>query len=492
MSGRMGANPMHAMLRRYRPPEGQILLLTAALADPATARRAWLQWIGDRGLDQAPDPELRLLAAVARRMPELMPGTPPDPRLAGAQRYIWTRTHLTLGTTLPLLATLRAEGHRLMLIKGAAQIAADPALLKERALRDVDVLIHPDDWQRVLHVVRREGWSRGGWQGLDVSMPRAHATSVWVDRPNAVGSLDLHFFVLKQCRNIGQDRELWERAVPASLQGVDLLRVSTTDQALITLGQAMLFDGGRQPAHWALDVDPMVRSGRIDWGVLLREAHVRRVEMFVAAPLLLLQEIVQCPVPKEVLRDLTRPIGKAYLVEYEMRATGWGPRHPEQFDALRITATGRALRAARAHPATRGDPQRAALAVVRRARIGPNERMEIPVPFDAMPFERLRLEISFRIHRARGHARLTLESPGLGLMLVPIERAGRKAGGRVRRREVLRCPACLFAMRGIAVVQLKTNDRLEIRGVEMRWGPPLPASPLTRAVAALQRLWRAR
>src|SRR5262245_49502351 len=118
---------MHEILRRYWPPEGQILLLTAALADLEAARQAWRQWNLGRELDGATPQEVRLLSAVALRMPELEPGSPPDPRLVGARRYIWTHTQMTLAVVRPLLAAMRSEELRLLLLKGAARLASDPS-----------------------------------------------------------------------------------------------------------------------------------------------------------------------------------------------------------------------------------------------------------------------------------------------------------------------------------------------------------------------------
>lgn len=481
---------MHEMLRRYWPPEEQILLLTAVLADLETARKAWLQWTADHEMDEPTSSEVGLLAAVARRMPELAPGAPLDPRLSGARRYIWTRTQMTLGTTRPLLAAMRAAGLRLMLLKGAALIAADPLLVNERVLRDIDVLIHPEDGQRGLEIARREGWTRRGARQDAADLRHVRAIALRSSRPGAIGEFDLYQFLLTECRTIGQDLGLWERAVPASLQGIDVLCPSMTDQALATLGQAMLHSGP-QPAHWVLDIDPMIRAGRIDWELFLREVRVRRIEMFVAAPLLLLHERIHCPVPPDVLRDLTRPIGKAYLVEFETRATGYGPKRPEQFDAARVAAAARAMRAARNRPAALREPRQDLPGIVRHARLGADERIEIPVPAGAAPFNRLRLEVSFLVWHAGRHALLRLDAPGLALKLIPVARASRKAGGRVRRRVVLRIPACLFAMRRIDVVRLRTNGRLAIRDVVVRWGPPPPAGTLARIAAALRSRLRA-
>lgn len=480
---------MHAGLRRYWPPEGQILLLIAALADLETARRAWQQWNARQELSDATSPEVRLLAAVARRMPDLAPGVPLDPRLVGARRYIWTHTQLTLGTTRPLLAAMRADGLRLMLIKGAARLASDPMLAQERALQDIDVLVHPEDWERALNLARREGWMHKYADKDMAGLRRIHALGLRSPRPGAKGEFDLHRHVLTECRNQGQDSGLWQRGEPVRFLGIDVVRPSTTDFALVTLAQSMLYSAAPVAAHWALDVDPLIRRNKIDWDLLLREVHARCVAPFVAAPLLMLQERVGCPLLPEVLRDLTRRIGKHGMVEFGMRATGYGPRLPEQFEARRIMGAARAMRVARDHPYA-ADPDGIALPrPVRRTRLGPDEEIAIGLPVGAGPFERLRLYVEFDVQRARGHAYVTIGGPGLALKKVPIARAGRKQGARTRRRIVVRCPACLLALRDVEHVRLRTNDRLEIRNLTISWNQPAAWTAKDRLTARL-RQWR--
>lgn len=480
---------MHESLRRYWPPEGQILLLNAALADRETARQAWQQWDAGQDLAAATWPEVCLLAAIAHRVGELAPGVAPDPRLVGARRYIWTQTQMTLGTARPLLAVLRAEGLRLMLIKGAARLSTDPTLAQDRALRDIDVLIHPEDWERAVSIAQREGWTAARQKDASVaSLRRRHAVGLRSPNPGARGEFDLHRHVLAECANEGQDLELWERALPVRFLDVDVLRPSPTDFALVTLGQSLLYGRATIP-HWALDVDPLIRSGKIDWDLLLREARKRRIEPYIAAPLLMLRERIGSPVPPGVLRALTQKLGKHSLIEFETRATGYGPQHPAQFEARRIMASARAMRVARDQPYPGHAPARASRLAVRRARLRPDEEIAIPVPTGAAPFERLRLYLSFDVHHARGHAHLKVAGPGLSLKMIPVQRASKKRGGRMRRRTVLLCPACLFALRSVDHVRVQTNDRLEIRNVVASWGRPMPEAPLDRLAAAFRR-WR--
>lgn len=483
---------MHESLRRYWPPEGQILLLTAALGDLERARQAWRQWNVGRELGAASPQEVRLLSAVALRMPELEPGAPPDPRLVGARRYIWTHTQMTLGTVRPLLAALCAEGLRVMLMKGAARLATDASLNQVRALRDIDVLVHPRDWERSLQVAQREGWRHGRKHDDPAALRHAHAVGLHSEPASARREFDLHRFVLHECRNEGQDAGVWTRASRVHFLGLDVACASVTDQALIALAQAMLYSPSTQVAHWALDVDPMIRAGRIDWSVFLDEVHTRLIRPYVAAPLLMLQERIGSPVPPDIMADLTRPIGRYQLIEFETRGTAFGPRLPEQFDARRIVNGARAMRVARMTPRA-GDDRGASLpAAVHRARLQPDQWAYISVPAGLPPFKRLRLYLEFDVHHARGHAYLKITAEGLALKLVPVERASKKRGGRIRRRLVVRCPACLFALSGADRVRVRTNDRLTIRNVVMSWERPVARSRLHGLAAALRALWRSR
>src|SRR5262249_40537219 len=97
---------VNPVLRRYWPPEPQILLLLVALGDRESAKRAWSDWIACNNLDNASWAEARLLASAARRVRELAPVSPWLQRLDGVRRFIWANTQLTLNKTRPLLAAL--------------------------------------------------------------------------------------------------------------------------------------------------------------------------------------------------------------------------------------------------------------------------------------------------------------------------------------------------------------------------------------------------
>jgi hypothetical protein len=479
---------MDSMLRRYWPPEGQILLLIAALGDLETARQAWQQWNDLQVLADASWPEVCLLAAIAQRMADLAPGAPLDAHLAGARRHIWTRTQMTLGAVRPLLTALRGEGLRLMLLKGAARLANDPALVQGRALRDIDVLIHPEDWERSLRIAEGEGWIAARNDTALANLRRKSA--IGLRNPRARGECDLHRYVLRECINEAQDLDLWDRALPVRFLDVDVLRPAPTDFALVTLAQSLHYNAAPTTPYWALDIDPLIRAGKIDWDLLLREVRHRRIEPYVAAPLLMLRERIGSPVPSSALRDLTERVSRHCWIEFETRATGYGPRRPDQFDASRIMASARAMRVARRHPQSAKAHGEVSALPVRHPRLKQSEQIAIPVPAGAAPFSRRRLYLSFDVHHARGHAYLHIEGSGLTLKMMPVERASKARGGRVRRQIVVLCPACLFTLRGVQQVRVRTNKRLHIRNIVVSWDRPAKRTPLVRLATAFRR-WRA-
>jgi Uncharacterised nucleotidyltransferase len=157
---------IHPILRRYWPPESQILLLKVALADPKTAKEAWNEWAARNNLDNASWAEVRLLATALRRVREFDPASPLLRRLDGIRRFVWTTTQLNLNAARPLLARLREANIRLMLIKGAGRLALDPKSSADRLLGDIDVLVHPDDWPKALALANQHRWRSPLWPTL--------------------------------------------------------------------------------------------------------------------------------------------------------------------------------------------------------------------------------------------------------------------------------------------------------------------------------------
>ncbi len=334
------------LLKKYWPPEDQILLLEAALTDADNAKRAWEKWCEKRSLDTASWEEVRLITAIAKRVREFDPTSPLLPRLEGIRKFIWSQTQICLKGTRPMLEALGKENCRLMLIKGSARLARDPKSAAERLLRDIDILVHLDDWEKVISLAKKQGWRCPNWLKLSPKVfPYHHAVPVSDGRGFEV---DLHHLALFVCRNESDDDRIWERATPRVLQGLPYFTPSPSDELLLEIVHGFLYTGTpSRISDWVLDVAPLINSNQIDWSILSNEVQSRRLEVNAAAALLLLRERLKLPVPQEVIDRLSANIREPFLTDFERLAIQYDPLGKRQIECASGAASLRAIRSLR-------------------------------------------------------------------------------------------------------------------------------------------------
>jgi Uncharacterised nucleotidyltransferase len=467
------------LLCRSWPPERQILLMTAALGRPDAAAGAWRKWNELCSLDEATSEEVRLLATIARRMSELDPRSPLMPRLQGARRYIFTRTQLTLAAARPLLAALSESGVRLMLIKGAVRIAAEPSLAAERTLRDVDILVHPDDLATALAIVERLGWKprlTNPWMvdgGLAERFPVFHAIGLNPPEDATKAAVDLHQFAVPMCRNVGDDAAIWSRARKTTLLGIPFFAPSSTDSVLITLAHVTLVSG-EKTADWALDIEPAIREGKIQWEVFLTEAHARRIQAFLAAPLMLAVNRLEMPVPTGVIAELAAALDKTSLKEFGFLAMSTFDRRTRyaSIEAIRDAAVIRSQRAAHREGKLNGDRRRRRHLppIIVPSSLAPRELARVALEHLHDPEEELFLEARFSILSASGFPSVMLRAPGIDLKFWPPP-TWRKTQFLECQNVVLSVPAALFMMRRITQVGIWAGPTTAITALRLRWLP---------------------
>jgi hypothetical protein len=466
-----------AILRRYWPPESQILLVIAAIGEPDAALAAWRGWLARRDLDTASWPEVRLLAAVSTRLPDLDPDSPLLPRLQGIRRFIWTQTQMCLAGGKPLLAALHAADVPMLLLKGAARIAEDPAAAARRLVRDIDVLVGVPAWARALEIADAEGWRpkpgspyegrlRPGTAGR--VLPSHHSIAFKLEGAfeNDCAEVDLHHASLFMCRNAGDDDGLWRRARPAMLQGVPVRIPAPEDELLHTLVHGTLF--GEEPtADWAPDAATLIRAGRVHWAALEAAAAERHVEPAVVSALMLLAERAGIAVPGDTLARLRARIAEPFLSDFVSFATAYRPEQPALIEAVRRAACVRAADAA----VRRGLPGAAGPRVLLDATITPGGwplSFELPPGLPADAVLRLRVDLATGADWPAGGAALDIACPGLQLDRWRLRPRYRLLPRPHWRLDV---PGALFVARHIARVTIDPVDpalRAAITGARLR------------------------
>jgi|GEM_PF-3094827 hypothetical protein len=471
----------HPALRRYRPPESQILLLIAVLAEPEAAAAAWRRWTSLRDLDTAAWAEVRLLAALAPRLANLDPCSPYLSRIKGISRFVWTRSQMTLAAGRPLLAALHEAGLPLLVLKGGARLAQDPGAASGRLLRDLDLLVPPAEWPRALEIADRLGWipvTEPGYRGslgpktARQILPKHHALGFRLGE----GEVDLHHAALYMCRHPGADDALWQRARPAMLQAVPVLVPSPADELLLALCHGALFS--LEPvADWVLDAGALIGAGRIDWNLFEAEAVARALEAYALSGLLLLAERIGLPVPPGVGKRLAARLRDPFIKDFEAHATAIDPDRPALVDAVREAAGRRAVATLeRRAEAPVGKRERQVLDGQDFPAMPEGREVVNPVPAGLSLWAVLRIELDVRLGAVPAGGRLALElrAPGLVLKQWYSPAKGKGAARTGSNLLAVELPACLLLGRAIEWVIVRElpvppATACRIESMRLRW-----------------------
>jgi hypothetical protein len=439
-----------ARLRRHWPPESQIQLLQAVLAEPETARAAWRAWNASHSLDDAAWAEVRLLANMPARLAELEPESPLLPRIQGIRRFVWTYTQVRLAGARPLLTALAEAGIEMVALKGAARVLVAPGAPGARLLRDVDVLVRPGEWGRALLLADALGWRCvGDWPHsgrLEADTPaRIFPMHHGLGMVMGEAQVDLHHHALFMCRMPGDDDGLWRRATPARLHGAPVLAPSAADDLVQALVHGALYSA-EPVADWAMDAAALIEGGKVDWDVFAKEARARRIEAFLAAGLMLLEERLGVPVPRGLTARLRRRVRGPFIKDFVAYATDTN-NQPAMIEPLRRAAV---LRAGS------GPPAAAAAGHVVPGGEGlrfPSDGTPVTIPVPAVPpgGGRLRLLVDLSVGVVPPRQKLVIEvaAPGIILRRWRTWLRGSWAGWRRRRLVEVALPSHFYTGRGI-------------------------------------------
>jgi hypothetical protein len=283
------------------PEGGRLLLLHAALnPEDATARQALAEWFETNDLDDADFPEHRLFAAITTRFGRALEGLAEYPRLVGLQRLYWTQSRLSVSANLPPLREFVDAGLKIVLLKGAARIALDPAEQKSRTAFDLDLLLPDADFETAVALLTARGWqSSRGESALGL---RARVSSVRARnfKHGRFGDIDLHRCAYQYVQASDEhDAKLLTEAAPATYYGVDVFVPCVEERIVMAMGHGA-FDGHHH-SDWLVDIAGMLQRETVDWDKLHAIAKGRRLCGSVAIALSLLAQGLNVAIPQTVL-----------------------------------------------------------------------------------------------------------------------------------------------------------------------------------------------
>jgi hypothetical protein len=179
----------------------------------------------------------------------------------------------------------------------AQTVYGDVAL---RQFSDLDILIRADDYSRAAAAVRELGYEPSS--KLRPSVERAWIKTGYergFDGPLGKNLLELQWRLVPRFYAVEMDvNDLFGRLSVARVAGQEVRTLSPEDLLLALCVHASKHAWMR--LGWACDIAGVVRSQRIDYGVLRERAVALGVVRIVGVSLWLANQLLECPIPPEL------------------------------------------------------------------------------------------------------------------------------------------------------------------------------------------------
>jgi hypothetical protein len=160
--------------------------------------------------------------------------------LAGLPRYTWTKNQYIINEYQKIAAALEQENIEFIALKGMCEILDGSTLAFMRTSRDIDLLIHEEDWEKCRQVFENFGWTKAKnlykWPYLN-SPQKLHAETF--QKTERIFDLDVHFSAIPGEKSISQQftNNLWKRKVKAKKFPTNYIP-SFEDRYIISVGNA--------------------------------------------------------------------------------------------------------------------------------------------------------------------------------------------------------------------------------------------------------------
>jgi Uncharacterised nucleotidyltransferase len=279
------------------PPASERLLLGAAVLRRPAARSSWVQWRRAGGdIDTVTPSSFRLLPLLYRNLEVNWVDDPDIPRLKGVYRYAWVMNQRLARRLQPAIEALESEGIPTMTLGGPAVSVVHYRDAGARRMDDVGVLVPPVEAERAMAVLRAGGWSPLGRVHPGRVLRSGHAMPLV--EPGGT-QMDLQWRVFPESIS---DEDFWSGAVAATLGAAETLAPGPTEQLLHACAYGVR--AGPHELTWIADAAVILRTGEIDWPRLVDGAAQRELALTTSAALAILRELVDEPIPDQVLTDL--------------------------------------------------------------------------------------------------------------------------------------------------------------------------------------------
>jgi hypothetical protein len=245
--------------------------------------------------------------------------------LPPAALQVWQRAYHATALTHQLysqalqrvLCALQDRGTAVIVLKGAALAETVYPCGAVRPMRDVDLLVRAEALSRVEDTLAAMGYRlaegahpKAWWRAQHFQLAFRKPEAPPFDVP-----LEVHWHIDRPSRPFAIELEgLWQRAIPATVAGVDTRILAPEDLLLHLCLHTCRHAGG--PLHEGrmnlrllsfCDLAAVVRHAtpRVDWAQLAQRAQQWGVAPYVALPLQLTRDLLGAAVPEAALAALS-------------------------------------------------------------------------------------------------------------------------------------------------------------------------------------------
>lgn len=279
-------------------------LITAAIhRDSEIAFTAIRDWLRETDLDDATFAEHRLLSAITTRFDRCLSQMPEYARLCGLQRLNWTRSRMAIAISRPALEEMVNAGLRVILLKGACRVALDMDEQKSRTSYDLDLLFHPDDFEKAFEILAADGWQ--STRGESVLGLRARLSSIRARnfKKGRFGDIDLHRSSYHLASSSEAcDLELLNDIQPVNYYGLPVYIPSVEERLTMAIGHGGW--DGHSHSDWLVDVARILDRESVDWEKFTRIIKARRLRGPAAIALSYLEQEMGLQIPDNIRADI--------------------------------------------------------------------------------------------------------------------------------------------------------------------------------------------
>jgi Uncharacterised nucleotidyltransferase len=275
----------------------QRLLLRAALLEGQPAIDAWREWDRREVIEELDSGSDGLIGLLWRNLDAHGVEHHTMPKLKGVYRYTWYTNQSVIRQAGVPIRALREAGIPTLALKGAALAPLYYRDWGVRRMQDFDLLVPPDRVRDAIAVLRGIG-AVPGVPDVEAWIPLRHA--VMFQHPDG-WEMDLHWYSLWRS---APDQSIWDHAVPLDVGGEQTLAPGPTHQLLLVCVHGVDW-AENPPLRWLADATAVIRSGEVDWDLLVEEAETRLLTLVLGSALQYLRDVMDAPVPDDVLRRLS-------------------------------------------------------------------------------------------------------------------------------------------------------------------------------------------